>query len=67
MLGATLMKGDAAGPYANWDVDGQGVLSLFDADAMASAVGSITTDGAPARDGVMFVCRVGTLIELQSY
>ncbi|MFI9506714.1 VOC family protein [Nocardia sp. NPDC052566] len=57
LLGAELMKGNADGPYANWDVDGQAVLVLFDRAAMAAVVG---TGGLPtlAQDAVMFVCRV---------
>ncbi|WP_433682265.1 VOC family protein [Nocardia sp. CA-119907] len=60
LLGAKLIKGTAAGPYANWDVDDQAVLVLFDRAAMAQVAG--TTDlpvtAAPAQDAVMFVCRV---------
>lgn len=64
LVGAVRMKGSAAGPYANWDVDGQGVLVLFDRAAMAGVVG--TSDlPAPgdagareAQDSVMWVCRV---------
>ncbi|GII34423.1 VOC family protein [Planotetraspora mira] len=58
LVGATLTRGGPAGPYAGWDVDGQGLLSLFDADAMAAAVGDLAAAGSPTRDGVMFVCRV---------
>ncbi|GII58594.1 hypothetical protein Pth03_69830 [Planotetraspora thailandica] len=58
LLGATLMRGDAAGPYAHWDGDGQGILSLFDAGMMAAAVGSVDVDAAKARDSVIFICRV---------
>lgn len=60
LVGAKLIKGTAAGPYANWDVDDQAVLVLFDRAAMAHVAG--TTDlpvtAAPAQDAVMFVCRV---------
>ncbi|MET8872992.1 VOC family protein [Nocardia sp. NPDC004278] len=60
LVGAKLIKGTAAGPYANWDVDDQAVLVLFDRAAMAQVAG--TTDlpvtPAPAQDAVMFVCRV---------
>ncbi|MFI6211863.1 hypothetical protein ACIBCD_07695 [Nocardia brasiliensis] len=58
LLGAELMKGTAAGPYANWDVDGQGVLVLFDRAAMAEVVGTAARPVQPAQDTVMFVCRV---------
>ncbi|WP_063044893.1 hypothetical protein [Nocardia pseudovaccinii] len=69
LIGAKLIKGTAAGPYANWDVDDQAVLVLFDRGAMSEVVG--TTDlpvtAAPAQDAVMFVCRVpdvGTGLDL---
>ncbi|MFG2819926.1 VOC family protein [Kitasatospora sp. NPDC048365] len=59
LTGATLVRGSAVGPYAHWDVDGQGLLSLFDRAALASAVG---TDALPAtadaQDALMFVCHV---------
>ncbi|GAA4568963.1 VOC family protein [Planotetraspora kaengkrachanensis] len=60
LLGAELARGDASGPYAAWDVDGQGVLVLFDRAAMAAVAGtaSLPADGSPAQDDVMFVCRV---------
>ncbi|WP_280441780.1 VOC family protein [Nocardia brasiliensis] len=58
LLGAELLKGTAAGPYANWDVDGQGVLVLFDRAAMAEVVGTAARPVQPAQDTVMFVCRV---------
>ncbi|GAA4992741.1 VOC family protein [Kitasatospora paranensis] len=73
LTGAQLMKGDADGPYAHWDVDGQGVLALFDRAAMAGALGpdvmgpDAVGSGLRAGDedggqgdgrGVMFVCRV---------
>ncbi|WP_433730544.1 VOC family protein [Nocardia sp. CA-129566] len=60
LVDAKLIKGTAAGPYANWDVDDQAVLVLFDRAAMAQVAGTtdlpVTT--APAQDAVMFVCRV---------
>ncbi|MFI7003829.1 VOC family protein [Nocardia sp. NPDC050175] len=60
LIGAELIKGTAAGPYANWDVDDQAVLVLFDRAAMADIAGTATlpTRSAPAQDAVMFVCRV---------
>lgn len=59
LAGATLARGGAAGPYASWDVEGEGVLALFSRAAMAAAAG--TTDlpaDAPAQDGAMLVGRV---------
>ena len=61
LIGTTLMKGAESGPYANWDVDQQGVLVLFDRAAMAATVGTsdLPVSGAvPVQDSVMFVCRV---------
>jgi predicted enzyme related to lactoylglutathione lyase len=63
LIGAVLRKGSAAGPYANWDVDDQGVLVLFDRGAMAGVVGTAglptsPPDAAPSQDAAMFVCRV---------
>jgi predicted enzyme related to lactoylglutathione lyase len=60
MLGAKLMKGTASGPYANWDVDDQAVLVLFDRATLAAVVGtdSLPQTASPAQDHTMFVCRV---------
>ncbi len=60
LFGATLMRGTAAGPYANWDVDGQGILVLFDRAALAATIGSadLPTSAPAVQDRVMFVCRV---------
>ncbi|MFI9159306.1 VOC family protein [Kitasatospora aureofaciens] len=61
LTGANLVKGAPEGPYANWDVDEQAVLALYDRGAMAAALG---TDGlpaqptAPAQDAAMLVFRV---------
>ncbi|MEU8510919.1 VOC family protein [Kitasatospora sp. NPDC048722] len=59
LTGAVLVKGTPEGPYANWDVDGQAVLVLYDRAAMAATLG--TTD-LPARtsaqDCAMLVFRV---------
>ncbi|MGW2374484.1 MULTISPECIES: VOC family protein [Kitasatospora] len=61
LTGATLVKGAPEGPYANWDVDEQAVLVLYDRTAMATALG---TTGLPARptapvqDAAMLVFRV---------
>jgi predicted enzyme related to lactoylglutathione lyase len=59
LFGARLMKGSAAGPYANWDVDEQGILVLFDRAALAAVVGSADLPSAApvTQDRVMFVCR----------
>jgi catechol 2,3-dioxygenase-like lactoylglutathione lyase family enzyme len=47
LTGATLARGDVGGPYASWDVGTEGVLVLFDRDAMAAAVGTpLGTGGA---------------------
>ncbi|WP_030276802.1 VOC family protein [Streptomyces sp. NRRL B-24484] len=59
LAGATLSRGNAEGPYASWDVAGQGILALFDRAALASALGTDPAGAGPAGDGVMFVCRVG--------
>ncbi|MEV0413988.1 VOC family protein [Streptomyces sp. NPDC050448] len=40
LLGATRTRGAEQGPYASWDVNGQGVLALFDRTAMAATVAS---------------------------
>ncbi|GHG61129.1 VOC family protein [Streptomyces griseocarneus] len=60
LTGAVLQKGTAAGPYANWDVDGQAALALFDRAAMAAVAGTTVLPAGPsaAQDRVMFVCRV---------
>ncbi len=60
LLGAVRMKGAEQGPYANWDVAGEGVLVLFDRAAMAAVTGTAGLPAAsgPIQDGVMFVCRV---------
>ncbi|MEY9930194.1 putative enzyme related to lactoylglutathione lyase [Catenulispora sp. GP43] len=60
MLGAKLIKGSPAGPYANWDVEDQAVLILFDRATMAAVAGTadLPAAAAPAQDHTMFVCRV---------
>ncbi|MFX0579920.1 hypothetical protein [Nocardia nepalensis] len=60
LVGAKLIKGTAAGPYANWDVDDQAVLVLFARAAMAEVAGTtdLPSTVPPAQDAVMFVCRV---------
>lgn len=61
LLGAKLMKGGPQGPYANWDVEDQAVLVLFDRGTMAALAGTadLPPTAAPAQDHTMFVCRVG--------
>ncbi|MER8185012.1 VOC family protein [Kitasatospora sp. NPDC094015] len=56
LAGAQLVRGDAGGPYAGWDVAGQGILALFDRAAMRAVLGDATPAG-PAGAAV-FVCRV---------
>ncbi|MEV6556414.1 VOC family protein [Nocardia sp. NPDC051756] len=60
LIGANLIKGTPEGPYANWDVDNQAALILFDRTAMAKVAGTTTlpTQSTPTQDTVMFVCRV---------
>jgi predicted enzyme related to lactoylglutathione lyase len=60
LLGAKLMKGSPAGPYANWDVEDQAVLILFDRATMAAVAGTaeLPASAAPSQDRTMFVCRV---------
>ncbi|MEU3775385.1 VOC family protein [Streptomyces sp. NPDC032472] len=61
LLGATRSRGSAEGPYASWDVDGQGVLALFDRAAMAATVtlnGTGAGAGAGPDDRAMLVSRV---------
>ncbi|MFG1749739.1 VOC family protein [Streptosporangium sandarakinum] len=56
LCGATLARGSAAGPYAGWDVEGQGVLALFDRAMMAGVVdagGSSPDDTSPAGSGLL--------------
>ena len=54
LVGARLAAGDAGGPYASWDVEGEGLLSIFDRTAMNAVTGVNTTPG----DTMMLVCRV---------
>lgn len=60
MFGAKLIKGSPAGPYANWDIEDQAVLVLFDRATMAAVAGTaeLPATAAPAQDHTMFVCRV---------
>ncbi|MFB7178813.1 VOC family protein [Streptomyces sp. NPDC056257] len=56
LTGATRTRGDAEGPYASWDVDGQGALALFDRTAMAATVPSLRAPGPG--DRTVLVSRV---------
>lgn len=59
VAGASLAGGGGQGPYASWDVDGQGAVALFDRAAMASVAGtSGLPPAAPVQDAVMLVSRV---------
>ncbi|MFJ9610308.1 VOC family protein [Kitasatospora sp. NPDC101176] len=61
LTGATLVKGTPDGPYANWDVDDQAVLVLFDRAAMAATLGTSglpARPAAPAQDAAMLALRV---------
>ncbi|MEU9128414.1 VOC family protein [Kitasatospora sp. NPDC048540] len=58
LVGARLATGGPAGPYAHWDVDGQGVLVLFERAAMAAATGLTAAESPAPGGGAMFVCRV---------
>jgi catechol 2,3-dioxygenase-like lactoylglutathione lyase family enzyme len=60
LAGAKLIKGDENAHYANWDVDDDAVLVLFDRAAMAETVGrsELPAQAGPAQDTVMFVSRV---------
>ncbi|MFE2142981.1 VOC family protein [Streptomyces sp. NPDC059456] len=48
LLGATRTRGGADGPYASWDVAGQGVLALLDRTTMAATAPSL--GGTTGRD-----------------
>ncbi|WP_369185620.1 VOC family protein [Streptomyces sp. Y1] len=61
LTGAALVKGTPEGPYANWDVDGQAVLVLYDRAAMAADLGTAdlpARPGAAVQDTAMLVLRV---------
>ncbi|KPI18306.1 Glyoxalase-like domain containing protein [Actinobacteria bacterium OV450] len=57
LLGAQRTRGGADGPYASWDVNGQGVLALFDRTAMAATVSSLAGT-AGTDDRTVLVSRV---------
>jgi predicted enzyme related to lactoylglutathione lyase len=60
LMGAVRQKGDESAHYANWDVDEQAVVVLFDRAAMAAAAGTseLPASAGPAQDGFMLVMRV---------
>ncbi|MEV0700263.1 VOC family protein [Saccharopolyspora sp. NPDC050389] len=60
LVGASLVKGTQEGPYANWDVNAEAVLVLFDRGAMAATIGTRTLPAqpGPAQDTAMLVFRV---------
>lgn len=59
LIGAALVRGDERGPYAHWDVRGEGAVMLFDRAAMAAVVGTGELPAsAPAQDAVMLVSKV---------
>ncbi len=57
LLGATRARGDKQGPYASWDVDGQGVLALIDRAAMAAMAATLPLGPANGEQS-MLVSRV---------
>jgi catechol 2,3-dioxygenase-like lactoylglutathione lyase family enzyme len=64
LAGAHLAAGGATGPYASWDVGGEGLLSLFDRKGFERAgLASAAAAAAGAADGVMLVCRVSDVDE----
>ncbi len=65
LIGAVRSSGDAGGPYASWDVDGQGAVMLFDRAAMAAVAGTraLPAQAPPTQDGAMLVSRVADVAE----
>ena len=57
VAGAVRSAGGPDGPYASWDVDGQGILALLARPAFTAMTGLSARDGG----AVMFVCRVDTV------
>jgi catechol 2,3-dioxygenase-like lactoylglutathione lyase family enzyme len=64
LLGATLTRGGPEGPYASWDVGGEGLLTLLERAAMAEVAGTgalptASPTAPPAtQDRAMLVSRV---------
>lgn len=54
LVGAALARGSAGGPYASWDVEGQGALALI----ARGAVAHLTGGGPAGGDRGMLVSRV---------
>lgn len=48
LTGAVRTRGDADGPYASWDIGGQGALMLLDRAAMAAVTGARAPAGGAA-------------------
>jgi predicted enzyme related to lactoylglutathione lyase len=60
LMGAARKKGDPSAHYANWDVDEQAVVVLYDRATMAATAGTsgLPTSAGPAQDTFMLVLRV---------
>lgn len=60
LIGANLVQGNESGPYAHWDLNGQGVLMMLSRSAMAATLGTsqLPVEASPAQDATMLVCRV---------
>ena len=60
LMGAVRKKGDPSAHYANWDVDEQAVVVLYDRATMAAAAGTagLPAAGGPAQDAFMLAMRV---------
>jgi predicted enzyme related to lactoylglutathione lyase len=59
LIDAKLARGDENSHYANWDVDGQGVLALFERAAIADVAGTTKLPlDAPRQDAAMLVLKV---------
>jgi len=57
VVGAELARGGGSGPYASWDLEGEGLLALLDRKLMADVDGEPDA-GAGAPASVMLVLRV---------
>ncbi len=60
LFDATRTRGDAEGPYASWDVGGQGALTLLARGALAAVTGAPAAPPGPgpAPDTAMLVSHV---------
>ena len=59
LVGARLVRGSEAGPYASWDVGDQGAVTLLDRGEMASVAASVAAPSAAVTaDTTMLVSRV---------